>query len=208
WVPADPIIAAGRHSLVTMVSGKIAIFSKEGARLFEQNLGAGGFWAAQGADQVAEPWVIFDPHSERFIASAAEFGTGKGRLYLAVSTSGTPTSSSHWYKYALDRSGTHQGPAFPNVPTYPDYAKVGVDRDAIYVTAGHFAKDQGITKNFSHVEIFALEKAPLLLGGSPHVLHEEREITESQSHPAPFSIHPAIVHDPESPMFFVQSLTR
>lgn len=92
-VPADPIIAAGPDSLVTMVSGKIAIFSKEGAKLFEQNIGAGGFWWP-GADQVAEPWVIFDPHSERFMASAAEFGDGKGRLHLAVLRDPYPRSSS------------------------------------------------------------------------------------------------------------------
>lgn len=208
WVPADPIIAAGPNSLVTMVSGKIAIFSKQGSKLFEQNLGAGGFWAGHGGDQVAEPWVIFDPNSGRFIASAAEFGSGKGRLYLAVSKSDNPLTSTDWNKYPLERTGTHQGPSFPGVPTYPDYAKVGVDGDAIYVTSGHFAKDQGITGSFSHAEIFAIDKAPLLSGGSLQVVYEEPVITDSYSEAAPFSIHPAVVHDPGSPMYFVQSLTR
>jgi hypothetical protein len=54
-------MAAGPSSIVTMVSGKIAIHTKQGAKLFEQNLGAGGFWAAQGADQVPEPWVSTAP---------------------------------------------------------------------------------------------------------------------------------------------------
>lgn len=208
WVPADPIIAAGPGSLVTMVSGRIAIFSKQGSKLFEQNLGAGGFWAAQGGDQVAEPWVIFDPNSGRFIASAAEFGNGKGRLYLAVSKTDNPLTSSDWHKYPLERSGTHQGPGFPGVPTYPDYAKVGVDGDAIYVTAGHFAKDQSITASFSHAEIFAIDKAPLLSGGSLQVVYQEPVITESYSEAAPFSIHPAVVHDSGSAMYFVQSHPR
>lgn len=208
WVPADPIVAAGPHSLATMVSGRIAIFSKQGSKLFEQNLGAGGFWAAQGGDQVAEPWVIFDPHSGRFVASAAEFGGGKGRLYLAVSKTDNPLISSDWHKYSLDRSGTHQGAGFPGVPTYPDYAKVGVDGQAVYVTSGHFAKDPNITGSFSHAEIFALDKAPLLSGGSLQVVYQEPVITDSYSEMAPFSIHPAVVHDPGSAMRFVQSLTR
>ncbi|MGE3312810.1 MAG: Ig-like domain-containing protein, partial [Limisphaerales bacterium] len=97
---------------------------------------------------------------------------------------------------------------FAGVPTYPDSAKVGVDGDAIYVTAGHFAKDQSITASFSHAEIFAIDKAPLLSGGSLRVVDLEPVITDSYSEAAPFSIHPAVVHDSGSAMYFVQSLTR
>jgi len=205
WIPADPVVAAGPSSLVTMVSGKIAIFSKSGTKLFEQNLGAGGFWAAQGGDQVAEPWVIFDPNSSRFIASAAEFGIGKGILYLAVSKSSTPLTSADWHKYSLDRSGTHQDPGSLGVPTYPDDAKVGVDGDALYVSSIHFAKD-GSTSLFSHAEIFALAKAPLLTGGPLTLVYDEPVITDSYSPWLVFKIHPAIVFEPEPAMYFVQSL--
>jgi hypothetical protein len=209
WIPADPIIAAGPSSLVTMVSGGIAIFNKQGTKLFEQNLGAGGFWAAQSADQVAEPWVIFDPNSSRFIASAAEFGTGKGRLYFAISKTSNPLTSSDWHKYYLDRSGTHQGAGLSGVATYPDSAKVGVDGDAIYVTSIHFAKNQSLTTSFSHVEIFALEKAPLLEGGPLNVVYNEPVIVDSYSEWLVFSIQPAVVVEPAAAMYFVQSvLTR
>lgn len=210
WTPCDPIIAAGPASLVTMVNSKMVIFNKQGAKLFEQNLnGAGGFWGAQGASSiVAEPWVIFDPNSDRFIALAADHGSAKGALYLAVSKSPTPVSSSDWHKYVLDRSGTHQGPSFPGVPTCPDNAKVGVDSDAIYITSAHFAKDPNITLNFSHIEIFALAKAPLLSGASLQMPHDEPVITDSYSPHLAFSIHPAIVFGPASAMYFVQSLTR
>lgn len=208
WIPADPIIAAGPNSLVTMVSGKIGIFNKQGTKLFEQGLGAGGFWATQGADQVAEPWVIFDPNSGRFIASAADFGSKKGFLYLAVSKSSNPLTSADWHKYSLDRSGLHQNPAFPGVSTYPDYAKVGVDQQAIYVTSIHFAKNQTSTAGFSHAEIFALAKAPLLTGGSLQIVHDEPVITESFSSWSVFTIHPAVVFGPAPAMYFVQALTH
>lgn len=204
WIPADPVIAAGPSTLVTMVSGKIAIFNKQGAKLFEQNLGAGGFWAAKGGDQVAEPWVIFDPNSGRFIASAGEFGANKGFLYLAVSKTSNPLTSADWHKYSLGRSGTHQGPSFPGVPTYPDYAKVGVDGDAIYITSSHFAKDQSITGNFSHAELFAIDKSPLLTGGPLQILHDEPVITDPQLIPG----HPAIVFGPAPAMYFVQATAR
>jgi len=205
WIPADPVIAAGPGSLVTMVSGRIAIFDKLGAKLFEQNLGAGGFWAAQGGDQVAEPWVIFDPNSGRFIASAAEFGINKGFLYLAISKNSNPLTSNDWHKYSLDRSGTHQDPGFLGVPTYPDDAKVGVDGDALYISSIHFAKD-GSTGLFSHAEIFALAKTPLLSGGTLSVVYDEPVITNSYSPWLVFKIHPAIVFEPAPAMYFVQSL--
>ncbi|MCZ7640293.1 MAG: Ig-like domain-containing protein [Verrucomicrobia bacterium] len=210
WIPADPIIAAGPRSLVTMVSGRIAIFSKQGAKLFEQNLGAGGFWSAQGADQVAEPWVIFDPDSRRFIAIAAEFGSAKGRLYLAVSNDSEPRGSADWHKYRLDRTGTHQNPSFPGVPTYPDYAKVGVDSDAIYITSVHFAKNQSITASFSHAEMFALEKTPLLSGGlaeaADAIVYDAPVLIDPSG--LPISIHPAVVFGPAPAMYFVQSVAR
>jgi hypothetical protein len=205
WLPADPVIAAGPSSLVTMVSGRIAIFNKQGTKLFEQNLGAGGFWAAQGGDQVAEPWVIFDPNSGRFIASAAEFGANKGFLYLAVSKNSQPSTSADWHKYSLDRSGTHQDPGALGVPTYPDDAKVGVDGDALYFSSIHFAKD-GSTGLFSHAEIFALAKAPLLSGGPLSLVYDEPVITDSYSPWLVFKIHPAIVFEPAPTMYFVQSL--
>jgi hypothetical protein len=206
WIPADPIIAAGPNSLVTMLSGVIAIFDKQGTKLFEQNLGAGGFWAAQGADLVAEPWIIFDPNSGRFVAIAREVGNNLGRVYLAVSKTSNPLGSADWHKYGLDRSGTHQGSNFPGVATYPDYPKVGVDGDAIYITSLHFAKDRNITLNFSHAEIFALEKAPLLSGGPLNVVFDDPIITNSYSPFLVFSIHPAVVFEPAPAMYFVQSL--
>lgn len=204
----DPVIAAGPASVVVMVNSQIAIYDKQGTRLFEQALGGStGFWKAQRASTiVAEPWVIFDPNSGRFIASAADFGRAKGVLYLAVSKNATPVSSGDWYKYKLDRSGTHQDPAFLGTPTYPDDAKVGVDGDAIYVTSIHFAKDQNITPLFSHAELLALAKAPLLSGGPLSIVHDEPVITDSYSPWLAFKIHPAIIFEPESAMYFVQSV--
>jgi hypothetical protein len=206
----DPVIAAGPGSLVVMVNSQIAIHNKQGATLFQQALGGStGFWKAQMASaNVAEPCAIFDPNSGRFIVSAAEFGSAKGVLYLAISKTSNPLTSADWFKYKINRSGTHQNPAFPGVPTYPDDAKVGVDGDAIYITSGHFAKDPNITGTFSHKEIFAIAKAPLLSGGALTIVYDEPVITESYSEYLAFKIQPAIVFEPAPAMYFVQSLTR
>jgi hypothetical protein len=195
WTPADPIIAAGPSSLVTMVSGKIGVFNKQGTKLFEQNLGAGGFWWPVGGDQVAEPWVIFDPHTDRFMAIAAEVGNQNGTIYLAISTSSNPIGSADWNKYALNLAGTHVNGT--GEPTAPDYPKLGVDSAAVYITGNHYGVTSG---GYSHAQILAIEKLPLLSGGAvPPPLHNE-------SLPLPhFSIHPTVVHDPAPGMYFVKA---
>jgi hypothetical protein len=193
WIPADPTIAAGPSSLVTMVSGRIAIFDQQGTKLFEQSLGAGGFWAAQGAEGVAEPWVIFDPHSDRFIAIGAEVYNTSDFLYLAVSKSSTPTGSADWYKHAIDLTGTDQNPAHAGEPTAPDYPKAGVDVQALYITAQHFGKISGV---YSHNHVIAIPKAPLLSGGAPDIVYQQSFTTWGP-------LHPVMVFDPLAPMYFV-----
>lgn len=202
----DPVIAAGPNSLVAMVNWKITVFNKQGTKLFDQSLnGSNGFWKAQGApSSAAEPWVLYDPNSGRFIASAVDHGTTKGYVYLAISKTATPLSSSDWHKYRINRSGTHQGAGFAGVATYPDSAKVGVDGDAVYVTSGHWAKNLNVTTQFSHSEIFALAKAPLLSGGGLQLVYNEPVMTNPNTH----LLHPAIVFEPAPAMYFVQARTN
>jgi hypothetical protein len=179
WIPADPIIAAGPGSLVTMVNGRIAIFNKQGTKLFEQNLGAGGFWTAQGADQVVEPWVIFDPHTSRFFAIARDIGSNLGYVYLAVSKTSTPAGSADWYKHRLHLPGAGE--------TYPALPKAGADAQALYISVQYFG---------SHSEVIGIPKAPLLTGGPVSMVYHEA----FQAWGPPY---PALVFDPLAPMYFV-----
>jgi hypothetical protein len=192
WTPADPIIAAGPGSLVTMVSGKIAIHNKQGAKLFEQNLGAGGFWWPVGGDQVAEPWVIYDPHTDRFMAVAAEKGNENGFIYLAVSKDSTPTGSADWHKYALQTpaNGGVPSPDYPS--TNPGYPKAAVDDKALYITTKYL-----LNTGFSHNRITAIDKLPLLAGNPVDVVFEHDFTTHFGA------LHPVMVYDPAAPMYFV-----
>lgn len=185
WVPADPAIAAGPNSLVTMVSGRIAIHDKAGTKLFEQTLGAGGFWAAQEADLVIEPWVFFDPHNSRFFAIARDTGNNLGFVYIAVSKTSTPAGSADWHKYALNLAGTHQNGS--GEPTYPALPKAGADAQALYISTQHFN---------SHYHVIAIPKAPLLAGGAANIVYQQTFLTWGPP-------HPALVFDPLSPMYFV-----
>ena len=196
FIPPDPIIAAGPASLVVMVNTDIAIYDKTGSELLKADLdGAGGFWATNNI--VFDPWVVFDPIAERFIAMGLDrvtSGGGSSRIYLAVSTSDSPTNlTSDWNKYIINRTGTHQG---TGGTTFPNYPKLGVNDEAIFITGNDFGILSG---GFSHVSLFALEKTPLLSGGPANILYDE-VITGA------FSVHPAVVFDAGSAMFFAEAV--
>ena len=197
FVPPDPIIAAGPQSVVTMVNTDIAIYDKTGTLIDKADFdGTGGFWPTNNI--IFDPWVVFDPDSERFFAVGLDrsfIGAGSSRVYLAVSTDSTPTNlTTDWHKHTLDRTGTH---LVNGGTTFPDYVKLGVNDDAVYITGVDF----GIQiHGFSHLSMFALEKAPLLAGGPANIVYDE-VITGSTP-----SLHPVVVHDAGAPMYFVEAV--
>ena len=123
-----------------MVNTDIAIHDKTtGAVIAQSDLdGLGGFWNTSNV--VFDPWITFDPDSGRFFAigrrSSRAAPVGSSRIYLAVSTDSTPTNlTTDWNKYIIDRTGTHTG---TGGATFPDYPKLGVNDDAIYITGNDF----------------------------------------------------------------------
>jgi len=99
WTPPDPIIAAGPEHVVVMTNGAIAFFTKDFQDEIEDSY---GFWGEEGATNfVFDPEVIYDPHTDRFMAMANERGTGsKSYFLLAISDDSNPNGD--WYKYRFD----------------------------------------------------------------------------------------------------------
>ncbi len=151
WRPPDPRAAVGPNHVVAIVNGGIAFFTKAGKRTFFQRLtGSSGFWGKQGAlNFVFDPRVVFDPHSGRFIAIAAEHvRKTRGYFDLAISDDDDPNGT--WYKYRFDVTVPARG-------YFVDYPHLGVDDKAIYITSNNFSG------GFSHM-VYILDKKPLLQG--------------------------------------------
>ena len=122
-------------------------------------------------------------------------GGGSSRIYLAVSTDSTPTNlTTDWSKYIINRTGTHTG---TGGSTFPDYPKLGVDDDAIYITGNDFGILGG---GFSHVSLFCHRKGPVLSGGAANIVYDE-VITGGA-----FSVHPVTNYDPGAPMHFAEAV--
>lgn len=154
WYPPDPDVAVGPSHVVCVVNGKISFFTRAGVQTFTQSISGGtGFWGSVGATFfVFDPVALWDPHSERFIAAAAEHGSAGGMfINLAVSDDDDPNGT--WHKYRFDTS---------SIGDFIDFPNLGVDAEAIYVNTDYFDAPTG---NWIHI----IDKAPCLVG-SPTTL--------------------------------------
>ena len=149
WNPPDPDIAAGPDHVVLVVNGQIAFFTQAGVQTFGQPIaGGGGFWGSVGATSfVFDPVAVYDVHSGRFVVAATEHANnGDDLIVLAVSDDSDPNGT--WHKYRFNMTGFGDFIDFPNL---------GVDSQAIYITADFFSPPSG---NW----IFIIPKAPVLVG--------------------------------------------
>ena len=109
-----------------------------------------------------DPWIVYDHHVDRFVAIAVRrvfAAIPAGYILLAISKDSTPTdlTPSNWYYYQFNVGGT--GPA----ASFPDYAKLGYDDAAYYMTSVNFLIVGGTYVGSS---IFKLTKASILGGGA------------------------------------------
>ncbi|MCA9169258.1 MAG: hypothetical protein KDB23_16400, partial [Planctomycetales bacterium] len=174
FIPPDPSAAAGPTQLVTVVNTQIAIYDKStGSQLFEEDLsGENGFFGLLGATEaVFDPWVLFDTLSDRFFVVGIEISSVEdSSVYLAVSTTSTPTNGTEWHKYRFDFAHDPQGLGFGLGAHFPDYEKIATNADALFVSANYFPIFNG-TGNYAGITAF--DKASLLAGLPPTKLYEE-----------------------------------
>ena len=151
WTPPDPIIAAGPEHLVVMTNGAIGFFQKNGTKDFQDEIeDSFGFWGEEGATGfVFDPEVIYDPHTDRFMAMACERSPDSHSYYLlAISDDSDPNGD--WYKYRIDVTTEGGGGDI-------DSPNIAVDSEAVYLSADFFTGGQKYL-------VYILEKEPLLSG--------------------------------------------
>ena len=174
FVPPDPVLAVGPSQIVAMVNTTISIYDKTtGQELFTQNLNFDdGFFGTVGATStVFDPWVVYDDDTDRFFIVAIDVATDtESNVFLAVSTSSTPTSGTDWHKYKLDFTHDPEPAGLGIGPHFPDYEKLGVNDDAIFISGNYFPINQGTG---IYAGITAIEKDPLLSGGPANIVFED-----------------------------------
>lgn len=170
WTPPDPHLAVGPNNIVVMTNGAIAFFNKDGTRTFFDEIeNTFGFWGSLGAENfVFDPEAIYDPHSGRFMAMAAERASTGSYFLLAVSDDSDPNGV--WYKYRINVTAL----AGSDI----DSPNIAVDKDVVYLSADFFTGGQKYL-------VYMMRKSDLLSGGAP--VATNFLITGTQSHGIPIT---------------------
>jgi IPT/TIG domain len=161
--PPDPNGDVGPNNYVETVNTSVGIFAKDGTRqaafsfnsLFSQaNTGTPCDNSNQG-----DPVALYDPFGDRFIVTdfawaSAQYSTGPFYQCMAVSKTSDPVSGG-WYFYAWKvETGA----------TLPDYPKLGVWPDGIYMSANLFATTG--TGSFQNVQVWSFNRQQMEAGNA------------------------------------------
>ena len=175
WTPPDPHMAVGPDHVVVMTNGAIAFFTDTGTFQFQNAIeGGSGFWGSLGATGlVFDPEVVYDTHSGRFMAMAAErdFSNSLPFFLLAVSDDSDPNGVWHKYRINVLAAASDTDIDSPNIAT---------DENFVYLTADFFGPDKYL--------VYIIDKPTVLSGGLLSAANTESTlITPQQSLGIPVS---------------------
>jgi hypothetical protein len=187
--PPDQALAVGNGFVVESINNALNIYDTNGYQLLVQPLALTRFFGLHHeiirpsgpfGPIPGDPVAIYDSETSRWFVEAwsqnyvPSNGAPKNSstLYLAVSQTSDPTGL--FYQYII---------TFSHV--IPDYAKIGVDHNGLYISCNVF---QISTGGFVDVEIFAFQKAALEAGSAvvPGEVFDLPFITGYE-----FTVHPA-----------------
>ncbi len=162
--PPDTVGDVGPNHYIQAVNTSIGIFNKTGTRLAAFTFN--NFWSGQGAGTACgnthkgDPTVVYDPQNNRWIVADFAYVNRSAPPYyecIAVSKTGDPVAGGWWYYAIRADDAAH--------PWFPDYPKMGIWSDGLYMTANMFSFGS-TSSNPKEVRIFAFRLSDLI-GGAP-----------------------------------------
>lgn len=163
WNPPDPDLAVGPGHIVAVVNMHLAVYTKDGTRVFDQLLE--DFFREQGAvNFVFDPIAAWDPFADRFVVATTEHNSSRGANIINIAVSRTTNPLDGWHKYSF---------VCDSIGNFIDFPNLGVGTDAYYITTDYFSTPTG-----NHIQIF--EKAPML-SGQPVQMKNVRTSTSTRS---------------------------
>lgn len=185
WIPPDTMGAVGPNNLMETLNGQVQIMSRTGS--LAKSVTLLNFWSSVGGlSEVFDPRVLYDPYSDRWIASAgANPQSASAAILVGVSQTGDPAGAWNLYKVAADPTAVNWGDA----PT------LGSNANWIVVQANMFTVS---TSSFSSSTLFVFNKANLYAAGSG--------LYTKIAEPSGFTDFPANTYDNTlSAMYLVES---
>lgn len=134
WFPYDATLAAGPEHVMASVNAMVAFYSKSTGGMVLQRSLAQWFANVVTNAKVFDPKVIYDQFAGRWVLLAVGLAENPNRSWFLLSVSATADPRGNWFNYAMD--ATKDGTTATN--NWADYPGLGVDNQALYVTANMF----------------------------------------------------------------------
>lgn len=158
WLPPDCTLAVGPNHVLVSVNASIAVYPKGG--------GAAGFtrtlssWFSNviSSAKIFDPKALYDQHTGRWVLLTVALGPSAKESYFLLSVSKTADPTAGWWNYKLD--ATKDGGTKTN--NWADYPSLGLDSQALYLTANMFA----FGGNFAYAKVRVVPKAGPYSGGA------------------------------------------
>ncbi|CAN5341281.1 hypothetical protein BH10ACI3_BH10ACI3_24230 [soil metagenome] len=147
--PPDPVGDVGPNHYVAMANSTFQIFNKTGTSLFgPANINTlwAGFGGACQTENSGDPVAIYDQLDDRWILM--QFTAAGPTYFNCVAVSQTPDPTGTWFRYAFS-TGTN----------FPDYPKMAMWSDALYISNREFAGSP-----FAGIGANAINRAQLIAG--------------------------------------------
>jgi hypothetical protein len=159
WNPYDGTLAAGPEHVMVAVNERVGFYTKSsGAVVLERSLGSWFRRVVTGA-KIFDPKVLYDQYAGRWVLLAMGVATNPLRSWFLLSVSESADPRGRWFNYALD--ATLDGDTPTN--NWADYPGLGVDKDALYVSANMFRLDD----RFQYAKLRVIPKKAPYSGGTP-----------------------------------------
>jgi hypothetical protein len=157
WLPPDCTMAVGPNHVLVSVNSSAAVYAKSGgAPALSRTLSA--WFAGVIADaKIFDPKALYDQHAGRWVLVALALGPESQGSYFLISISQTSDPLGAWWNYKLDASRDGQTPT----NNWADYPSVGVDSQALYLTANMFQ----FNGNFAYAKVRVVPKTAPYAGG-------------------------------------------
>lgn len=155
--PFDCTLAAGPSHVLASVNASVSVYDKTtGATVLTRSL-ATWFGGVISNAKIFDPQALYDQHAGRWVLVAVAIQQNPDRSWFLLSVSKTSDPTGGWFNYASD--ATKNG-AMPS-NNWADYPSLGVDNQALYVTANMFQ----FNGDFQYSKVRVIPKSGPYTGG-------------------------------------------
>ena len=194
--PPDQGLCVGNGYVVEMVNSAWQVFNMRGRPLTRaQNVNAP---FGDGFRQfTSDPRCQYDPSTHTWFATILFLNDTftRGRIDIAVNTSGNPTTP--WHVVRIDTTRGFNG---STCPCFGDQPRIGIDAHNLYVTADEFSINE---PGFYGAQLYAISKSDLIAGGShPQFAHLRLRVDGDVA----FGVQPALSYSPTRVEYMLSTL--